>query len=200
MTRTRLPALAVALLAALATGCGAPPVAPLPPAASAAPAQAAPVPAAPATPDPSRAFSTADIEFLAAMLGHHAAAQQMTDLAEQRAAAPAVRAFAAASHGAEQREIDQMRAWLVGLGIDPAEVGGEHDHNGHVSAQDLTDLAALTGPAFDRRFVDLFGAHGIGAVALAKDEATGGFNLGVRQLAAEIAQREWSDLETVRRL
>lgn len=201
MTGNRLLALTIAILAAAAGGCGNAPATNSSPTATAVAAPAAHDAAGSAVPpDPARAFSSADIEFLAAMLTHHAAARQMTELAERRATASAVRAFAAASRTAQQLETDEMQRWLVGLGVDPAEIGSEHDHNGRTAQQDVSDLASLTDAAFDRRFVELVGAHGVDATALAKAEASDGFNNEVRQLAAEIARREWSDLETARRL
>ena len=153
-----------------------------------------------ALPDPMRAFSTADIEFLASMLSHHAVARQIAQLAEQRAVAPEVRAFASTLQAAQQPESDQMERWLIGLGVDPATIGSAHDHDGATSQRDIDDLERLSGRAFDATVLQMLSAHSISATTLANAEVSEGFNTAVRQLAARIAERQWADMRKIRDL
>lgn len=151
-------------------------------------------------PDPAEAFNAADIEFLAAMLPHHTETLRMSELAEGRADSPDVRAFASRVRGAQEPEVELMDRWLGSLGIEPTAVGGGHAHGGAMTEQDVRELGTLTGPAFDRRFLDLLTDHSVGATTLAHAESSDGHNNGVRRLATTIADRVWRDIGTIRGL
>ena len=137
MTLRALPALALA--AALGAGCSgaaetAPESAPAPPP-PVMPAEAMPEPATervtqPATPEApgespddlealywervraSRTFTQADVDYMTGMIGHHAQALIMADLAMTNDAGPGVRRLAARIDNAQRDEIETMQRWL----------------------------------------------------------------------------------------
>ena len=117
----RAPVLAVAALAAL-SGC-----------AASAPTDAADRSAPPATAGPSTAeleaiywartqadlerFTDADVAFVSGMIGHHAQALVMADLAMRNGAAPVVQRLAARIDNAQRDEIRTMQTWLADRGL-----------------------------------------------------------------------------------
>jgi len=57
-------------------------------------------------------FTDADVEFMTGMIGHHAQALIMSDLAPKNNAGPAVRRLAARIINAQKDEIETMQQWL----------------------------------------------------------------------------------------
>src|SRR6056297_3362203 len=57
-------------------------------------------------------FTDADVEFMTGMIGHHAQALIMSDLAPRNNAGPAVRRLAARIINAQKDEIQSMQKWL----------------------------------------------------------------------------------------
>jgi uncharacterized protein (DUF305 family) len=57
-------------------------------------------------------FSQADVEFVTGMIGHHAQALIMSDLAPKNGASPQVQVLAARIINAQKDEIELMQRWL----------------------------------------------------------------------------------------
>lgn len=125
-----------------------------------------------------RAPPSPDVRFVTGMIAHHAQALEMTRLVPSRAAREEVRLIAGRIEASQQDEIDLMRAWLRRRGHDSAttahahhpghaSVGSGHDSMpGMLSAEEMARLAAATGPAFDRLFLELMIRHHEGALAM----------------------------------
>ena len=167
---------AIGVLVALATAaCGGS----APPAAAPAPTAAAPV------------FNQADVEFVAHMSQHHAQALLMTELAATRAKSPAVKKLARQITQLRAPEVDRFGAWLAewgeaGAEMPPHGIGGEHNGPGMLKEGEVSALESLSGPRFDRRFVDLMVRHHRGGSGLTKAEVAKGRNQDAVRLAREI--------------
>lgn len=125
------------------------------------------------------AFTDADVRFMTDMIGHHAQALIMSRLAPERGASPTIRTLAARIINAQQDEIASMQQWLRERGQPVPEVhidglnlmihgaGGHHHHAhmpGMLSQEQLEELAAAEGAAFDRLFLAYMIQHHSGAV------------------------------------
>jgi uncharacterized protein (DUF305 family) len=121
-----------------------------------------------ALPNPDN-YSEADVEFVTAMVPHHAQALEMAELAPERAADPRVRAMADRIAAGQGPEIAAMRAWLADHGLPEPDVDADHGHEmrGMVTGEQMTQLLAAEGAQFDRLFLTRMIAHHQGALTMA---------------------------------
>ncbi|MEE1815457.1 DUF305 domain-containing protein [Streptomyces sp. SP18ES09] len=147
------------------------------------------------------AFDDADVMFAQMMIPHHEQALEMAKLAEGRAEDPEVKRLVTAIEQAQDPEIQKMRAWLKGWGRpESAAHGSGHGMSGMMSGQDMKDLAAVKGRAFDRKFAELMIAHHEGAVAMAKDEQRDGRNATARKLADDVVRTQSTEVAQLRKI
>jgi uncharacterized protein (DUF305 family) len=158
-------------------------------------------------------FTPADVHFMTGMISHHAQALVMAGMAEGREASSAVQVLAARIINAQQDEIATMQQWLRDRGQPVPEVairgGAMHIHGGGhamhmpgmLTDDQLAEVAAARGPAFDRLFLTYMIQHHRGAVAMVQqlfatdgagqDEAVFKFASDVQvDQATEIARME----------
>lgn len=122
-------------------------------------------------------FIDADVRFMQHMIVHHAQAVEMVALMEDRASSPTVQRLGERISLSQEAEMELMRDWLAARSqplamTDPhAGHGGHagHDPNtplmpGMLSPAQMTALAAATGPAFDRLFLEGMIQHHKGAL------------------------------------
>ncbi len=136
--------------------------------------------------------TSSDAMFAQMMIPHHEQAVVMSDYAETRAADPLIRALAREIKAAQQPEINLMRSWLAEWGA-PEMSGAEAmgAHGGHGMAGMLTDeqlaeLAASDGAAFDLLFAAYMIEHHLGAIDMARDVLMTNGDPRVDELAREI--------------
>ena len=117
------------------------------------------------------------------MIVHHAQAVEMVGLLETRGASPAVRLLGRRIALSQQAEMDLMRDWLTRRDQPLAMAGMDHagmDHSAHaghampasdtpimpgmLSPAQMQTLAAASGPAFDRLFLQGMIRHHQGAL------------------------------------
>lgn len=185
-------ALAVAALAALPS-CGTRAAAPDPSGsrgAVATPPPASTAAAPPAAPPAAAGDGSAeDVMFLQMMIPHHRQGVEMAHLAATRAVRGEVRALAAAIEATERDEVQAMTGWLIGWGRTVTAEPHAHDAHGglHVtSPAEIVALRAMTGAAFERRFLNVLIAHQSNAAEMARTEVRSGRNPEVKALAARI--------------
>lgn len=170
------PALRWAItVCALAAACAPPPEAP--PAPAPAPAAAAPAdhaahhhpPALPATAGPG--FTAADVRFMQHMIGHHAQAIRMAEMAPAGGASEGVLRLARKIEISQHDEIEMMKRWLAER--QQAVPGDEHASSmimaGMATPEQMRELGASRGPDFDRLFLTLMIRHHQGALVMAEE-------------------------------
>jgi uncharacterized protein (DUF305 family) len=122
--------------------------------------------ALPATAGPG--YTVADVHFMQMMIGHHAQALLMTELAPGRGADGRLLRLAQKIDISQRDEIDMMRQWLADRG--QAVPTDAHVHSmqmpGMVTEAQLAQLAASRGNEFDRLFLRLMIQHHDGAVEM----------------------------------
>jgi uncharacterized protein (DUF305 family) len=149
-----------------------------------------------------------DLLFARMMIPHHAQAVWMSrDLLTKSDVPPRVVAIAEFIARDQQREVDEMNAWLGSWDqprVDPADpaVARLHAGEGHgmLSEAQLADLAAAQGPAAGRLYLTQMIEHHLGAMAMAKGAVTAGRNAYVRNLAKHVINEQGAENEAMRRL
>lgn len=123
----------------------------------------------------------ADVDFMTHMIGHHAQALVMAGLVPERTDDPALRTLAARAINAQNDEIATMTAWLEERSrpVPRIEISGTElrlrgpegpihteDMPGMLSSEQMRELAAAEGTAFDRLFLTYMIQHHAGAVEM----------------------------------
>ena len=145
----------------------------------------------------------ADVMFAVMMVPHHLQALEMADLVPSRSTDPEVLALARQVKAAQQPEIEEMTSWLGAWGASP-EIGHEEDHDGHegsdgvMTADQVRELGTLTGPAFDRRWLELMIRHHEGAVDMAEEVVRSGRHAPTRRLATGIIGSQQAEVARMR--
>jgi uncharacterized protein (DUF305 family) len=116
----------------------------------------------------------ADIRFMQGMIGHHAQALEMTALLRSRSSSDDMRKLAQRIDVSQADEIKMMQAWLARRGAPLPDPHAHHANGaalmpGMLSADDMAQLAAAKGPAFDRLFLQFMIRHHEGALTMVKD-------------------------------
>lgn len=120
-------------------------------------------------------FSPDDVRFMQDMIHHHHQAVQMVALVPERTNRPAIVEAARRIQASQADEIAFMQKWLRDRGQpapDPAAHGAHQAHEkmkGMATPKQMAELAAASGIAFDRLFLQLMIEHHSGAVEMARD-------------------------------
>ncbi len=130
-------------------------------------------------------FTDEDVAFMQHMIVHHGQAVEMVELLQSRGVHPTVQRLGQRIALSQQAEMDLMRGWLTDRGqpVDMPGMGGGHagmDHSAHaghamppsetpvmagmLSPAQMQALAAASGPAFDRLFLEGMIRHHQGAL------------------------------------
>jgi uncharacterized protein (DUF305 family) len=213
MTRFSTRSIAAALLAFATAACGAGRLEAQPTTHPAAPHDSLGMGARLA--DGSHPWTEADVRFMSSMIGHHAQAIEMSRLAPTHGASPAVQRLAERIINAQQDEIATMQLWLRDRGQPVPEVsdthhhGGDHGTAGHammpgmLTPEQMAQLDAARGPAFDRLFLTLMIQHHRGATAMVR-QLFGSYGAAqdetVFKFASDVNVDQTTEIERMRRM
>jgi uncharacterized protein (DUF305 family) len=125
-------------------------------------------------------YTEADVRFMSGMIGHHAQAIVMANMAPTHGASPSVRTLADRIINAQQDEIASMQRWLgdrlkpvpeATPGMKMTMNGVEHVMlmPGMLTEAQMKQLDQARGPEFDRLFLMFMIQHHRGAVSMVKD-------------------------------
>jgi uncharacterized protein (DUF305 family) len=126
-------------------------------------------------------WTEADARFMTGMIGHHAQAIDMSHLAPGRAGSQSIRTLSARIINAQQDEIVIMQQWLMDRQLPVPEAkaqgmkhvmdGQEHEMlmPGMLTPEQMAELKAAKGPAFDRLFLTYMIQHHKGAVTMVSE-------------------------------
>jgi uncharacterized protein (DUF305 family) len=156
--------------------------------------------------------TAADARFMARMIPHHEQALEMTALAAERAASPAVRAMALRMQISQRDEIALIERWLRDHG--PGAAGSPtngHGVNGHdpsmmpgmLTQEQMRALASARGAEFDRLFLELMIHHHEGAITMVEELfATSGAGQvsQIFQLASEVESDQRMEIDRMQLL
>ena len=136
-------------------------------------------------------YSDADVAFMQGMIMHHGQAVEMAGLVQGRTNTRSVVDLAARIDASQEDEIAFMQGWLrergedapspmptghgahgahgAHAGMDHSAHAGHHAMPGMATPEQMAQLAAASGPEFDRLFLQLMIAHHEGAVQMVAD-------------------------------
>jgi uncharacterized protein (DUF305 family) len=135
-----------------------------------------------------------DRAFLTDMIGHHAMAVDMAEMAREKATHDELGQAAEEIIRTQSAEIKRMRAWLRRW-YGRRRVQPELDH--HEMAQ-MEELEAATGAAFEIRFLALMSVHHTQAIERAEIAVERGKHPRVRRLARAIVTAQQGEIEQFR--
>ena len=151
-------------------------------------------------------FNDADVSFAQGMIAHHQQAIEMAEVAldPNVGASPEVIDLAGRIQGAQDPEISLMTGWLQSWG-QPVEMdmSGGHDMasmEGMMTAEEMDQLAALTGPEFDQMWMEMMIRHHEGAIAQAQTVKAQGSNPDAVALADQIIAAQSQEIEEMQAL
>ena len=128
-----------------------------------------PPPAPPPAAGEAPRYTAADVRFVQGMIPHHAQALEMTALVEARTSRDDLRLMAQRITVSQQDEIAQMQRWLRARGQPLPDAHAHHAGHlmpGMLTPEEMARLAAASGAAFDRLFLELMIRHHEGALAM----------------------------------
>ena len=155
--------------------------------------------------------NSADVDFAAGMIPHHAQALEMVEMAADRPLDPEVEELAAAIEEAQAPEIETLTTWLetwdeevpdvAGMSAEEMEGMGEMEGmEGMMSAMSMRQLENAPDEAFQDVWLALMLAHHKGAVAMADAEIASGENPEAIELAEDIRDSQSAEIETMKSL
>ena len=120
------------------------------------------------------AHTEADVRFMQEMIPHHAQAIEMADLVEGRSTNEQLHSLALRIEISQADEIGSMQSWLLARGEEPPDLGDGHAHMmghapGMLSAEQMAELAAAEGAAFDALFLRFMIQHHDGALMMVRE-------------------------------
>jgi uncharacterized protein (DUF305 family) len=161
-------------------------------------------------------FTAADVQFMTGMIGHHAQAILMAELATGRGASAPVTTLAARIISAQRDEIELMQAWLRDRGqpVPVPHIEGTtlmlhgaphalHDMRGMITPAQLAELDRARGRDFDRLLLLYMIEHHRGAVTMVHElfaSPGAARDPGLARLASEIQADQLIEITRMMRL
>jgi uncharacterized protein (DUF305 family) len=151
-------------------------------------------------------FTPADVRFMQGMIGHHAQAIEMAALLPERTQRDDMRLLAKRIDVSQADEIQMMQRWLEARG---QEVPGPHAHHapgaplmpGMLTAGEMSRLAAASGAAFDRLFLELMIKHHEGALTMVQElysSAGAGQESEIHAFASDVVADQKMEIDRMR--
>jgi uncharacterized protein (DUF305 family) len=146
-----------------------------------------------------------DTAFVQDMIAHHQQALAMTALVDGRTDSDDLPLLAERQDVSQEDEVERLTAWLTDRGEDVPAADAHRDHPampGMATPEQLAELEAAEGPAFDRLFLELMIAHHQGAITMVADlyEAGGGLEPAVDGFAREIEADQAIEIDRMQEL
>ncbi|WP_017593531.1 DUF305 domain-containing protein [Nocardiopsis potens] len=146
----------------------------------------------------SAGFNSADVMFARMMIPHHEQALEMAELAEDRSG-PEVGDLAERIEKAQGPEIEQLTSMLEEWGEDP-EAEMDHEMDGMLTEEQLAELEAAEGDAFDELFLEQMIEHHEGAVDMAQAQLDEGVSAEATELATAVVEAQEAEISEMRGL
>jgi len=162
--------------------------------------------AGPTSPAAAVAPNGLDLLFAKMMLGHHAQAVSMSRTLLAKPGVPErVANIAGFIAHDQQREIDEMSAWLRAWGQDPADpaiarLHGSGGGHGMLTDAQLAEIAGAAPAQATDLYLRYMIEHHRGAVTMARSALDGGVNTYVRGLAKHVINEQTAENDAMGRL
>lgn len=160
-----------------------------------------------ASPEQEQAHNAADVAFLTEMIPHHGQALEMAELALEKAQNAEVKELATAIRDAQDPEIQAMSERLEAWEEPVPEATGSAAHSGHdmssggmMTPEEMAELEAAEGAAFDRMWTEMMIRHHEGAVEMSESVLSEGEADEVATLAEQIRDAQTEEIATMQSL
>ncbi|MET8153243.1 DUF305 domain-containing protein [Actinoplanes sp. NPDC049668] len=151
-----------------------------------------------------------EVLFARMMVAHHAQAVRLSRILLARTGVPErVHHIAGFIAQDQQRELDEINAWLVAWGhpaADPADPAARRMHGGDAAAHGMLtedqvrEVGSAAPAAAARSFLRQMIAHHAGAIIMARSVLEAGRNRYIRALAAHIVNEQTAENDAMRAL
>ena len=151
-------------------------------------------------------LNEADIEFAQGMIAHHEQAIEMAEIALDPATGASVEVVDLATRiqAAQDPEVELMTGWLTAAGEPVAmDTSDGHDMSsmeGMMSADQMDEMAAMTGADFDQMWLEMMIAHHEGAISQSETVKADGSNADVLLLADQIIAAQQAEITEMQAL
>lgn len=150
-------------------------------------------------------ITAADVQFMQGMIAHHGQAIHMSRLAETRSTDPRLIRFAQKIDQSQASEIRLMEGWLADYDqvIPDSTAYRTITMPGMLTAEELAELAAITGTVFDTRFLELMIRHHEGALSMVDDllaTPRAGQEVDVNVFANEVHAVQTAEIDVMRQM
>ncbi len=146
-------------------------------------------------------YNEADVMFLQMMVPHLEQGLDIARLAKDRASSHEVKTLAAAIESTESAEMwtmaERLRDWHQPQTAAP-NAHSEHGGQPSTTARELAALRNLSGPDFERRFLNTLIAHQDDAIQLARLEASTGANPATIALAEQVDRSRSAQIQQMK--
>jgi len=149
-------------------------------------------------------FNDADVAFAQNMIAHHQQAIEMASLAldPTSGASADVTDLAQRINDAQDPEVSMMSGWLEHwhepMTMDSAaghDMGSMHSAEGMMSDEDMDQLMQLSGPQFDKAWLQGMIEHHQGAITMAEQIKNEGDSPDVQALADQVITTQQSEVD-----
>jgi uncharacterized protein (DUF305 family) len=151
-------------------------------------------------------LNKADIEFAQGMIAHHEQAIEMAEIALDPASGARAEVIDLATRiqAAQDPEVELMTGWLTAAGESIAmDTSDGHDMSsmeGMMTADQMDEMAAMTGADFDQMWLEMMIAHHEGAVSQSETVKADGSNADVLLLADQIITAQQAEITEMQAL
>jgi uncharacterized protein (DUF305 family) len=154
---------------------------------------------------PGAPYTVADVEFMQGMIAHHAQAIHMSRMAEKHRANPRILKLATKIDQSQVAEIRLMQQWLVDYGQMAPDTSSWRTMKmaGMLTEEQLAELDAAIGVAFDRLFLTFMIQHHEGALQMVKDlfaAPRAGQEVDVNVFANDVVTVQTAEIGVMRQL
>jgi uncharacterized protein (DUF305 family) len=164
-------------------------------------------PAAPAaTSAATSVLNEADIEFAQGMIAHHEQAIEMAEIAldPNVGASAEVVDLATRIEAAQDPEVALMTGWLTAageqVGMDTSDGHDMSSMEGMMTAEEMDQLATMTGGDFDAMWLEMMIEHHEGAISQSETVTSTGANPDVAALADQIITAQQAEITEMQAL
>jgi uncharacterized protein (DUF305 family) len=153
---------------------------------------------------PGATYTKADVAFMQGMIAHHAQAIEMARMAVSHGAGKQMLTFTLKVDLSQRAEIDRMQSWLRDHNQAVPDSNAHHHMMmaGMLTPEQMKQLDAAKGPAFDKLFLELMIQHHEGALTMVKDLFAAGApqQAEVYSLAIDIETDQTAEIEKMREM
>jgi uncharacterized protein (DUF305 family) len=161
---------------------------------------------APGVADAAPTLNDADVEFAQGMIAHHEQAIEMAEIAldPNVGAGPEVLDLATRIKGAQDPEVQLMTGWLTAAGepvvMDTSDGHDMSSMDGMMTAEQMDAMAAMTGAAFDKMWLEMMIAHHQGAISQSETVKADGSSTDVLALVDRIITAQQAEITEMQAL